>query len=98
MCTVTQKVFNLNVPRILKTGFSNVKIKKSHTCEEGGAHLRNFVWYLLLNLKKLLKGTNKKCQNFNIYNVAFFKKIQRKAPGDIIILYLCTKNLDDMIK
>ena len=26
--------------------------KKSHTCEEGWAHLRISVWYLLMNLKK----------------------------------------------
>ena len=54
--------------------------EKSHTCEEGGAHLRIFVWHLLMNsknnylFKKLLKWANKKCKNFNIYNVAFFKK------------------------
>ena len=24
---------------------------KSHTCEEGRAHLRIFVWHLLMNLK-----------------------------------------------
>ena len=47
-------------------------------------------------LKKLLKWANKPCKNFNIYNVAFKKK-QRKTPGGIIILHLCTKNLDDMI-
>ena len=27
-------------------------IKKSHTCEEGWAHLRISVWHLLMNLKK----------------------------------------------
>ena len=36
-----------------------------------------FVWYLLINLKSnyllktLLKWANKKCKNFNIYNVVF---------------------------
>ena len=53
--------------------------KKSHTCEEGGAHFRISVWHLLMKnkslLKKLLKWANKKQNNFNIYNVAFFKKI-----------------------
>ena len=40
--------------------------KKSHTREEGGAHLRISFWYLLMNLKnkyllrKLLKWANKK--------------------------------------
>ena len=48
-------------------------------------------------IKKLLKWANRKQNNFNIYNVAFFKKRQRKTPGDIIILHLCTKNLNDMI-
>ena len=42
--------------------------------------------------KKLLKWAIKKCKNFNIYNVVF-----KKTPGDIIILQLCTKNLNDMI-
>ena len=49
-------------------------------------------------LKKLLKWASKKCKNFNIYNVALKKKKkERKKSGDIIILHLCTKNLDDMI-
>ena len=52
--------------------------KKSHTYEEGGAHLRISFWHLLMNLKnksllkKLLKWANKKQNNFNVYNVAFF--------------------------
>ena len=36
----------------------------------------------------MLKWTNKKCKNFNIYSVA------RKTPRYIIILHLCTKILD----
>ena len=62
------------------------------------------LWYLLMNFekqlfinKKLLKWVNQKHKNFNIYNVVFKKKKKRKPPGDIIILHLCTKNLDDMI-
>ena len=41
------------------------KITKSHTCEEGGTHLRIFFWHLLVNLKnklllkKLLKWASK---------------------------------------
>ena len=76
---------------------------KSHTCEEGGTHLRISFWHLLMNLKnnyllkKLLKWANKKCKNFNIYNVVFFLKKKRKTPRYVIILYLCIKNLDDMI-
>ena len=53
--------------------------KKSHTCEEGGAHLKIYFWHLLMNLKKqllkkLLKWANKKQNNFTIYNVALFLK------------------------
>ena len=64
----------------LKADFQNLLfgcIWKNHTCEEGGAHLRISVWHLLMNLKNnylsknLLKWANKKCKNFNIYNVAF---------------------------
>ena len=40
-----------------------------------------------LFIKKLLKWANKKCNNFNIYNVVFLqKKKWRKTPADIIIL------------
>ena len=75
--------------------------KKSHTCKEGGAYLKICLAFIdklenIYLLKKLLKWANKPCKNFNIYNVVFKKK-QRKTPGDIIILHLCTKNLDDMI-
>ena len=46
--------------------------------------------------KNPVKWANKKFKNLNIYNAAFKKK-KRKTPSDIIILHLCTKNLDDMI-
>ena len=55
-----------------------ILIKKSHIFEEGGAHLRIYFWYLLINsknkylLKNLLKWANKKQNNFIIYNVEFF--------------------------
>ena len=62
-----------------RKGKYNLKLpkRKSHTCEEGGAHLRTSVGHLLMNLKnylfkKLLKLANKKCKNFNIYKVVFF--------------------------
>ena len=64
---------------------------KSHTCEEGGAHLRISIWHLLMNLKnsyflrKLLKWTNRKQNDFSIYNDAFLLKKYRKTPVDIII-------------
>ena len=59
-------------------------VKKSHTHEEGGTHLRISFWYLLINLKnnylkKLLKWVNKKQNNFNIFNVAFKKKIKKNT-------------------
>ena len=38
-------------------------LQKSHTCEEGG---------IQIIIKKLLKWANKKQNNFNIYNAAFF--------------------------
>ena len=47
--------------------------------------------------KKTVKVANKKSKYFSINNVVFFKKNNRKTPGDIIILHLCTENLDDMI-
>ena len=85
--------------------WSCLNIKEiSHICEEGGSHLRISLWHLMMTLKnnyllkKLLKWANKQCKNFNIYNVVFFyKKNERKIPGDIIILHMCTKNLDGMI-
>ena len=52
----------------------------SHTCEEGGAHLRISFWHSLMKLqnnyllKKLLKWADKKCKNFNIYHAVFLKK------------------------
>ena len=33
-----------------------------------------WTWKTTVYLKKLLKWANKKCKNFNIYNIAFFKK------------------------
>ena len=56
------------------------KKKKSHTCEECGAHLRILVWHLLMSrtwkttIKNLLKWANKKCKTFNIYNVVYILK------------------------
>ena len=63
-----------------------IKLKKSHTCEEGDSHLRISVWHLFINLKnnyllkKLLKWANKKCKNFNIYDVrTFLKKLKKNT-------------------
>ena len=50
-------------------------IKKSHTCEEGGAHLNALFAFIdeleKQILKKLLEWANKKENNFNTYNVVF---------------------------
>ena len=60
----------------LKTLVTN---KKSHTCEEGGAHLRTSFWHLLMNLKnklllkKLLKWANKN-KIILIFTMLHFKK------------------------
>ena len=79
-------------------------MKKLNTCEEGGANLRISFGHLLMNLKnnylfkKLLKWANKKQNNFNIYNVAFFEKNKEKQP-EISLFYknnLCTKNLNNI--
>ena len=40
-------------------------------------------------LKKLLKWTNKKCKNFNIYNVPFFKRNNKEKPLEISLFYTC---------
>ena len=71
-------------------------MKKSHTYEEGEAHLRISFWHLSMNLKnkllkKVLKSDNKKQNNFNIYRVVSFKKKkkkERKTPVDITIKIL----------
>ena len=73
-------------------------LSKSHTCEEGRAHLRISVWHLLMNLKnnyllkKLLKWANKKCKNFNIYNNVLFKKTKEKHL-EISLFYTCVPKL-----
>ena len=55
-------------------------LKKSHTYEEGGAHLRISFWHLLMNFEKLKKSEFWK------------KKKKKKNAGDIIILQMCAKN------
>ena len=79
-------------------------VKRSHTCEEGGAHLRISFWYLLMNLKnklleRLLKWDSKKQNNFNIYNVASFllKKKKRKKRTCRYHYQNQNQNLDDII-
>ena len=56
--------------------------EKSHTCEEGGAHLIISISHLLMNFEK------PKNQNF--------EKMKKKIAGDIIILHICTKNHNHM--
>ena len=55
--------------------------KKSHTYEEGGAHLRISFWHLLMNFGKAKNQTFEKMKIFT---------------GDIIILHMCTKNHNHM--
>ena len=77
--------------------------KTGHKYEEGRANLKNF--YLAftdelekqLIIKKTVEVSNKKCKNFNIYNVVlFFRKI-KKNTWRYHFLHLWTKHLDDMI-
>ena len=72
---------------------------KSHTCEVGGAHPRNSVRHLLMNLKnnylskKLLKWANKKCKYFNIYIKKYKKKQNQRKTSSDIIFYTCVPKL-----
>ena len=66
---------------------------ENHTHVKKMGHTLEFLfgiywWTWKTTIKKMLKWTNKKCKNFNIYSVA------RKTPEYIIILHLCTKILD----
>ena len=78
-----------------------ILLKKLLTCEESETHRGISFWHLLMNLKnnylfkKLLKWANKKCKNFNIYNVLFFKKWRKYL--EISLFYNCVPNFDDMI-
>ena len=66
-------------------------MKKSHTCEKDGAHLKISFWNLLINLK-----TNIYLKN----NVAFFKKIKKNTWRYYFTrftFYFCNKSLDNMI-
>ena len=81
------KYLNQRVRRIRKyngksfKGVSKRK-KKNHTHVKKVWHIS--FWHLLVNLKnnyllkKLLKWVDKKCKNFNIYNVAFSKNNKEK--------------------
>ena len=58
----------------------NSEIKKSHTCEEGGAHLRISVWDLLMNLKNnyLSKSGPTKNVRILIFTMLHFLKNIKK--------------------
>ena len=70
-----------------------MRLKMKNHIEEGGAHLRITVWYLLMNLKnsylfkKLLKWANKKCKNFNICCILFSKNKEKHL--EISLFYTC---------
>ena len=67
------------------TGYQIATTKKFHTYEEGGGTPQSFCLAFIDEFekqlfKKLLKWVNKKCKNFNIYNVLFsIKKIQKNT-------------------
>ena len=71
-------MYNIKYFLVILIGNKIKLVTKSQTCEEEEEHLRISVWHLLMNLKnnyllkKLLKWSNKKCKNFNIYNIALF--------------------------
>ena len=77
---------------------TNICLQKPHTCEDG-THLRISAWHLLINFEKLdnLKTWSYKNVRTLTFTMLYFFKKHRKTPGDIIILHLCTKHLDDMI-
>ena len=58
-------------------------LQNSHTCEEGGAHLRISFWNLLMNFEEPKESKIK-------------KKNKKNKPGDIIILDICTKNYNQV--
>ena len=77
--------------------------KQNHTHVNKVGHNSEFlfgvcwwIWKTNIYYQKLLKWANKKQNNFDIYKASFFFFL-RNPPGDIIILHLCTKHLDDMI-
>ena len=79
----------------LLMNLKNNYLLKNHT--QGRVHVRISVWHLLMNLKKLfikklLKWANKECENFNIYNVVFFKKKQRKHL-ELSLFYTCVPKI-----
>ena len=71
--------------------------KKSHTCEEGGAHLRISFWHLLMNLKdkylfkKMLNWASGKQNKCNIYNIAFKKNKEKDV--EISLFYICVPKI-----
>ena len=76
-------------------------ITENHTYVKKMGHTSLFLFGIYwrtwkTTIKETVKRVNTKFKNFNIYNDLFFFK-KRKRLGDIIILHLCTKHLDDMI-
>ena len=51
-CFIYYILFHLFIMRVSKYSKASCKKKKSHTCEEGGAHLRVSFWHLLMNFGK----------------------------------------------
>ena len=70
------------------------KIEKSHTCEEGGAHLRISFWHLLMNLKNnyLLKNctsrpAKKKFIIFTMLYIFFFLKKEKHLEIQLFYMF-----------
>ena len=46
-----------------------------------------------LFIKKLLKWANKKCKNFNIYNIVFKKKEKKEKHLNTSLFYTCVTKI-----
>ena len=87
----SMNIDNKNVSRIL------IVFKKSHKCEEGGAHLRVFVWHLLMNLKNnyLLKNCwSEPLKNVRIliFTMLYLKKNKEKHV-EISLFHTCVPKI-----
>ena len=59
-------------------GWEKILKKKSHTCEEGGAHLRISFWHLLVNFEKPEKNQNFKKFYKNCWRYHHFTHVYQK--------------------
>ena len=72
-------------------------MKKSHTCEEGGAHPRISAWHLLMNLKnnyllkKLLKWTKKNVSILIFTKIKIKKNKEKHLEISLFYTYIPTE-------